>query len=245
MGRIDAAAIKQHQAMEHRTGGKYIRQFIFGTEDGLVGGLGLITGVFVATLNPSLVILAGIALMLTQAVSMGAGVYLSVKSQGEVYDRLLEKEKEEIRKVPAVEREEVRQIYKEHGFKGKELENIVKKITSNKKTWLSVMMTEEYGLSKKGLENPGIATLVMALSVMVGAFVPLVPYFFLTSTVAIIASIAATIVGLFLFGSVKTIFTKRNWVKSGMEMVVVGVAAAGAGYLIGNMFSLFVGNIAF
>lgn len=240
MAKIDPEIYRQHQVMEHSNHGKYIRQFIFGTEDGLIGNLGLITGISVATLNPSIIILSGVALMLTQAVSMGAGVYLSVKSQEEYYDHVLKQEKQEMRDVPNIEREEVRQIYKEHGFSGKKLDSIVKMITSNKKAWLSVMMVEEFGLSKKGLENPGVATIIMSLSVMLGAFIPLLPYFFLTSTSGLTASVVATIIALFVFGAAKTFFTKGNWVKSGLEMTVIGLAAAAAGYLIGNAFTIFI-----
>jgi VIT1/CCC1 family predicted Fe2+/Mn2+ transporter len=231
-------AFLRHKALEHSTRGIYIRQFIFGTEDGLIGGLGLITGISVATLNPSIIILSGVALMLTQAVSMGTGTYLGIKSQREVYDRFLEKEKEEIREVPEVEREEVREIYRRHGFRGKELENIVKRITSNRRAWLSVMMAEELGISKKGLEKPATATAVMALSVMLGAFIPLVPYFFLVSYAGITVSVVLTTAALFAFGALKTLFTKRNWIKSGLEMMVIALAAAAAGYFIGNFLTL-------
>jgi len=238
MGKVDKDTYKKHKAMEHKGHGKYIRQFIFGTEDGLIGNLGLITGVSVATLNPGIIILSGVALMLTQAVSMGAGAYLSIKSQGEYYDRVLEMEKEEIREVPEIEEEEVRQIYKSHGIKGKDLESVVKIVTSKKKSWLSIMMAEEFGLSRKGLESPETATVVMVLSVMLGAFIPIIPHLFITSGGALVSSILVTVIALFVFGAVKTVFTKRGWIRSGLEMMGIGIIAAGAGYLIGNYFSL-------
>ena len=230
--------MRKHQKMEHNTSGIYLRQFIFGVEDGLIGGLGLITGVSVAAVSPSIILLSGVALMLTQAVSMGAGTYLSIKSQGEYYERVLEQEKREMEEVPEIETEEVREIYRKHGFQGNALKDIVKKITSNKKTWLSVMMAEEFGFTKKTVENPLIATLVMSLSVILGVFVPLIPHFFLTSTPALTASIIATIAGLFVFGTAKSIYTKRSWLKSGLEMMAVGGLAALAGYLIGNLFAV-------
>lgn len=233
---ISAEDVKKHNELEHGSGGIYIRQFIFGTEDGLIGNLGLITGISVATSNPTFVILAGIALMLTQAISMGAGTYLSIKSQGEFYDRILEQEKREIEEVPEIEKEEVRQIYRDHGFQGRELENLVKKITSNKKAWLSVMMAEEFGLAKKGIENPSVAMIVMSLSVMLGAFIPLIPYFFVSSDGALLASIIATVIALFVFGAAKNRITKINWIKSGVEMMIIGGIAALAGFFIGNAF---------
>lgn len=231
---MDRGVFLKHKSREHSTKGIYIRQFIFGTEDGLIGGLGLITGVSVATLDPAIIIISGVALMLTQAVSMGTGTYLSIKSQREVYDRYLEKEKEEIRKVPRVEREEVRQIYYRHGFRGRELKNIADRITSNKRAWLSVMMAE-MGVSKKGLEKPGLATLIMALSVMLGAFIPLMPHFFLASYSGIAASVVMTVIALFVFGAAKSVITKRSLIKSGLEMMVIGMGAAGVGYIIGDL----------
>ena len=238
-----AAEARKHQELEHKAGGIYIRQFIFGTEDGLIGNLGLITGVSVATLSPGVVILAGIALMLTQAVSMSAGTYLSIKSQHEYFDHVLEQEKREIKEIPDIEREEVRQIYHDHGFRGKDLELLVKKITSNTGAWLSVMMAEEFGLSKKGLEHPLKASFIMALSVMLGAFIPLLPFFFLATTPGLMASIFATIIALFVFGAAKTSYTTRRWFISGLEMMLVGGVAAGAGYLIGSTFQTIFGIV--
>ena len=241
MGKIDPEQLKKHQEMEHHKGGKYLHQFIFGTEDGLIGNLGLITGVTIATLDPGIVILSGIALMLTQAVSMGAGTFLSVRSQREYHDRILEQEMREIKEVPDIEREEVRQIYQEHGFKGKELDKIVKMITSNDKTWVSVMMAEEFGFTEKGLEKPSTATIIMTLSVMLGAIIPILPFFLISSTQALYYSFVITIIALFVFGASKTTVTKRNWVKSGLEMMIVGLIATTAGYLIGNVFTIFSG----
>lgn len=224
------------KGVDHSLKGRNIREYIFGVEDGIVSTFGILTGVATASLSGYFVILAGLAAMFSGGISMMAGTYLSTKSQKELYRSQLEREREEIKAMPKVEKEEIRKIYYNKGFRGKKLKDVVKLVTSNKDIWLKVMMVEELGLIQHKFLNPIRSSGVMGLSFGVGALFPLSPYFFMNVKQAFPISVVLTVLGLFIFGAAKTIYTDHKWLKAGIEMVVVGMLAGIAGYLIGVLF---------
>jgi len=224
------------KGIDHNLKGRNIREYIFGVEDGIVSTFGIITGVAVASYTNNFVILAGLASLFAGGISMMAGTYLSTKSQREFYESELNKEKKEIRSMPKAEKEEIKKIYYKKGFRGKRLSEIIKLVTSNKDIWLKVLMVEELGLIQHKFLNPLKSSGVMGLSFGVGALFPLVPYFFINVKQAFPISIFLTIFGLFLFGALKTIYTNKKWLKAGIEMVLIGMLAGIAGYLVGYLF---------
>lgn len=174
----------------------YIREFIFGVEDGLVTSFGVVIGVSAAAAGVYVILLAGLVAMFSGAVSMAAGTYLSIKSQHEVYEREME-------------------IELRH---------------SRAKT----IIRHEYGLMKSRLEMPFRGAGIMALSFLVGAFIPLAPYILGTDWWHV--SVFLTGAALFAFGAAKTYYTKRSWIKSGTEMLLLGIIAGLAGWAIGSLF---------
>ena len=230
-------ARQAYHAEEHIKGGSYIREFILGFNDGLVSIFSLVTGVVGAAVSSKIVILAGLAGLTAGATSMGLNNYISSKSQTEFYKSEVERERKEIEKVPKREREEIVAVYKSKGFEGKLLKQVVNKITSDKKTWLKVMVEEELGLFGGDFENPYKIALITGISFIFGALIPIAPYLFISNVSSgLLYSAIASILGLFIVGSAKTMITKKNWLKSGAEMVMVGVLAAGAAYFIGGLF---------
>jgi len=216
----------------HSKTGAAIREIIFGIEDGLISMLGIVLGVAGGTGSAGLVIIAGIAAIFAEAISMAAGAYLSTKAQLEFYHREMEREKREMRDIPEVERKEVRDIYQKKGFKGAELERVVDVITANKGRWLRVMMREELGLVPENL-HPLRDGAVIGLAAVFGGICPLAPFFLLPIGAASITAVVVTIVALFGAGVAKTRVTAGSWVRSGLEMAIVGGLAAAAGFAIG------------
>ncbi len=207
---------------------------VFGIEDGLVETLGITIGVASAGVGIGIVILAGVAAMFSGGMSMCAGSYLSTKTENELYCRTLKQEKEEIQKTPKTETEEVRKIYYKRGFRGKLLEQVVKKITSNKKIWLQVMMEEEHGLHRENQNNPIKAGVFSGGSYIIGAAIPIIPYL-LSNNIAMRASFILTALALFIFGAWKGKYTKLNPWKKGTEMLIVGLLAFAVGTLVGKL----------
>ncbi len=221
--------------------GNFIRELIFGFNDGLVTILALTAGMASAISNNAIIILAAMIAALGGAVSMALGSYISTKSQSEVYRREMDVEKREIEETPNLERKEIEEIYKKKGFKGKQLKMVVDVITSNKKVWLDTMMKDELGLAELSFKNPIKSGLVMLAAFIIGSMIPVSSYFFLAPSLAVLPSITISLAGLFLIGAAKSRITGRSWLKSGIEILVVGAIAAAVGYYIGVISSIYLG----
>lgn len=213
--------------------GALLRQVILGGQDGLVNVLGVLLGVAAGTSDVRVVIIAGFAATFAESISMAAVAYTSARAQRDYYLGRLELERREIREMPEVEKEEVRYLYRKKGFRGKQLEEIVRIITAKERTWLDIMMREEHGLSESEKVNPRREAFVVGVASFIGSLIPLLPFLVLPLASAIAASLIVTLITLFLAGMVKARFTTGKPLRSAVEMAVVGMAAALAGYLIG------------
>ncbi len=218
----------------HSPAGRFVREIVFGINDGVISTIGFLFGVTKALANHEAVLIAGLAEVLAGTFSMFFGGYLSTKSQQEFFENEIKREKREIEEVPAKEREEIRRIYRTKGFSDeKELDLVVRRITADKKVWLKCMMEEELGLILESMDSPLKVGSVIGAAFLFGGFIPLAPFTFLDTHSALTASLLFTSIALFIIGGVKTSITRQPWIKSGIETLAIGVLAAGAGYLIG------------
>ena len=220
----------------HEYRGERLRDFVFGFSDGMVTTLAIISALSGAGLNNIIIIFAGIANVLGDGISMALGGYISSKSEIDVYKNAERQEKKEMEMIPDVERDEIRQIYRQKGFRGKLLEDIVKKITSNKKLWLDEMMREELGLSKNALTgNPSVVAATIFIGFLIAGFIPLIPYAFFDVQMALAVALPLSFATLFVMGGLRSIFTGRNWFRSGLEVLVIGMLATSAAYFVGSL----------
>jgi len=219
--------------------GNIFRNLILGGQDGIVNVLGIVLGVATATGSSSIVLLAGLAATFAESISMGAVAYTSSKAEQEHYESELKRELYEIEHMPEVERKEVEDIFRAKGFSGKLLDDVVEKIVSDKKVWLDTMMRDELRL-----ENPeeGMSPLRQAVfvgvSAIIGSFVPVTPYLFLPISQATPIALIASFLLLFLMGAYKSRMTSGKWLYGGLEVMIIGGAAAVAGYLVGVFFTV-------
>lgn len=218
----------------HRVAGSWIRDATFGANDGLVSVLTLIAGVAGANVQPSTVLIAGVAGLVAGAISMAVGAYVSAKAYRSYYRAELRKEVEEMREKPDVEREEIRQIYRERGFEGELLERVVDTITSNPRTWLKVMMSEELGLSP-AFGRPFGAAAVVFVAFLIGGVVPVVPFFFLEGGPALWTAFGLTAAALLGAGGVRSRFTGERPLAAGLELVAMAAIGFGVAHLIGRL----------
>ncbi|MBI5228007.1 VIT1/CCC1 transporter family protein [Candidatus Micrarchaeota archaeon] len=227
----------QHPENHSAAKGLLIRNIILGGQDGLVNVFGIILGVAVATNSTPLVLLTGLAATFAESVSMAAVAYTSTKAEVEHYQSEIKRELDEIDRVPEQERKEIEDIYRAKGFSGKLLAQVVDQICSNKKVWLETMMREELHL-----ENPSESMsafwqgMVVGFSAIVGSLVPLVPYFFLPVSQATTIALIISPLVLFAVGAYKSQITSGKWLRGGLELMLIGGAAALAGYLVGVLF---------
>ena len=235
-------ALEKHQ--EERKQGisrSNIRDFILGFQDGLVNTLGLVLGVASAVQSTKIVLISGLVTTFAESVSMAAVAYTSTKAAHEFYESQLEREKKEIEEIPHMEVQEIRDIYYKKGFRGRQLEDIVKKITSNKKLWLETMMAEELKLFPEDYEKPLKSAAIVGLFAVIGSLVPVIPFFIFDVKFGMAYALFLSVIALFIVGSVKAKVTIGDWKKSGLEMAIVGTVAALVGYFVGSLLGVVYG----
>lgn len=214
-----------------------LRDIILGGQDGLVNVLGVVLGASAATDDSKVIIAVGLAATFAESISMGAVAYTSFKAERDYYLSELEREKREIKEEPEAEKDEIRQIYRQKGFEGELLEKVVATITKDESVWVEVMMTEELGLQPKEEEHLLRTALIVGGSAVFGSLIPLLPYFFLPSFHSIILSILISALALFIVGVYKAKVTVGGLWRSGVELTVIGILSALAGYAISLLVS--------
>lgn len=231
---------KKHSSNNHHdkedgtvTSGGLLKDIILGGQDGLVNVLGIVLGVAAATGSSRVVIISGLAGTFAESLSMAAVAYTSQKAARDYYYSELEREKREIKSIPNEEKQEIRQIYYQKGFRGSLLSKVVKKITSSKRLWLKTMMAEELRMFPDDYAHPGRDAWIVGLASFAGSLIPLVPFFLMQVNPAIAAAILTAALILFATGALKARMTVGNWFKAGIEMMLIGMIAALGGYAIG------------
>lgn len=233
------AVHKSFHHHEHHLRSFNLPEIILGGQDGLVNVLGVILGVAAATADAKVVIVAGLAATFAESISMAAVAYTSKLAEADYYQSELERERWEIDNVPDGEREEIRALYENYGFKGKVLDEVVDKICSDKKVWLEIMMEQELKLEKVDRKDALPAGVIVGVSATIGSFIPLTSFFFFPIKIAIIISLIVSSLTLFVVGYYKAKQTVgRHLLKSGVEMTVIGMASAMVGYLVGSIFKV-------
>ncbi|MBI5392106.1 VIT1/CCC1 transporter family protein [Candidatus Woesearchaeota archaeon] len=197
--------------------------------------LGLVLGVASATSNTKIILVAGLASTFAESISMAAVAYTSSKAANEYYLSEVDREKREIKTTPKKEKAEIKQIYYKKGFRGKELNLIVNKITSSKKLWLNTMIKEEMRLSPEEYNHPVKIGAIVGFASIIGSFIPLFPFFVVPVNIAMWFALATCLLVLFITGAVKAKLTIGDWKRSGFEMAMIGTLAALAGYGIGRI----------
>lgn len=224
--------------LEHHRRDFKLAEVILGGQDGLVNVLGVILGVAAASNNKAIVIAGGLAATFAESISMAAVAYTSSVAEADHYKAELERERQEIARLPQLERQEIATIYRRKGFTGAMLEKIVDVITRNKRVWLKTMMEEELRLTPKSRADLLKDALIVGVSALAGSFIPLLPFFFTDSTGhAIIPSLLLSALTLFGIGVYKAQHTIGKPLRTGLEMLVIGIVSALAGYLIGLLFN--------
>ena len=150
-----------------------------------------------------------------------------------------DREEWEVEHLPKEEKKEIRKLYQSKGFEGEVLEKVVSTITANKKLWVDEMMIGEHDLLSENSDiKPWKNAATTFVAFVIAGFVPLIPYLFgLTSGQAFPYAIVATVIILFTVGSLRTLITGKRWFSAGLEMLTVGILAAGFAYLVGLFLS--------
>ncbi len=212
-----------------------IRQLVFGSLDGLLVPLGVISGVAGGTNNSHVVIIAGLAEAFAGALSMGAGEFISARSEAQVQQTEIQKELEEIRTKPAFELREMALLLKNEGVNDEDAQRIAKALVKYPQSYSKTMVEKELGLQINPETVKIPEALTMGISYIVGSIFPLIAYFFFEVKTALPLSLILTLIALIVVGVVKGKLASMNLTRSVLEIVVVGSVSAGGGYFLGNI----------
>jgi VIT1/CCC1 family predicted Fe2+/Mn2+ transporter len=232
----------QGEQDEHSAVRTYVRDLILGFNDGLVSVYAIVAGVAGAGLATGQIAIAGVAAATAGALSMGLGEYISTKSQAEYYANEADREREHIKKYPKLEREELLEMLEKKQYPAALIPPLADHIMSNEDRVVDFMMREEFGVGEESERSPFVAMGLVMVAFVVGAILPLVPFFFVTvSTAGLWWATGLALAGLFAAGAVKAITSGLKQWKSGAEMMALGALAAAITYGVGTLFGVAVG----
>jgi vacuolar iron transporter family protein len=220
-----------------------IRELVFGVQDGLISTVGLLAGVQGATESTAVVIITGLTAMFSGAISMAAGSYLSSSAEKEIFDKELREAEILAEKEPYLAAEGLLKALNQEGLPREQSYSIVKLLLRQQEVFLRTFQEKVFGLGSAEINRPLQAALVMAASFVMGALIPIVPYFLLKGTAALYLSIALSALTLFAVGVLKGRLAGKSQLRSGMQFFSIAVSAALTGYLIGLAVQYFFPDI--
>lgn len=228
--------IGAHLEKHDKSGGNALRAAVLGASDGLLSNFNLVMGVAGANLPAKTILLTGFAGLLAGGISMGLGEGISVQSSRELYQEQIHGEEDGIAAAPAQEAAELVLIYQARGFDEATSRAMATRMMSDPDTALDAMTRDEPGIDPSRLSGSAWeAAVVSFLLFMAGAFIPVVPYLYLSGVTAVIVSAGVSAAGLFVVGGAITMFTGKSVLWAGLRQVAFGLVAAAVVFLIGHL----------
>ncbi len=238
-GGMEGPALAQLEGRHRSAGGNALRAAVLGASDGLLSNMSLVMGVAGASLTNNAILLTGLAGMLAGSFSMALGEWISVQSSRELYQKQIRTEQEEIATNPEEEIGELALIYQARGLNEATAQQLARQIMSNPDTALETLSRDELGIDPEELGGSAWEAAIASFFLFaLGAIIPVFPFIFLSGTPAIITSLICSAVGLFLIGTIITLFTGRSVLYSGTRQVLFGLGAATITFLIGKVLGV-------
>jgi VIT1/CCC1 family predicted Fe2+/Mn2+ transporter len=234
--RRELDVIRRHHGSTGRSGS--LRAAVFGINDGLVSNFSLVLGMAGADVGGQVVVLAGIAGLVSGAFSMAAGEYVSMRVQREMFEGAIEMERREIAEEPDAERQEVEVILRAQGVPREDAARIAPHVMADPELALDLMARQELGLDPDELGSPYGAAISSFVAFAVGALIPLMPFVLLSFAAALVVSITLSGLSLFIVGAMAAQLSGRPFLFGGARMLLIGAAAAAVTYGIGKLFGV-------
>lgn len=212
-----------------------IRDIVFGLEDGLVSTVGVLTGIASGTNDYFVVILSGFVLVIVEALSMGVGSFLSTQSEHDMQQRQYKDLKKLATRDPQAAEDILVKHYQKIGLTQSQIDSCLKLVEKNKSVFAKELGVYHLGMGTNNDSNTWINGVLMFFSYIIGGAVPILPYFFLPVSTALVISIPLTVIALFTLGAAKGKLTYKNWLQSGLQMALLSCSAALLGFLVGKL----------
>jgi VIT1/CCC1 family predicted Fe2+/Mn2+ transporter len=218
---------------QHFTSSETVRDIVIGMSDGLTVPFALAAGLSGAVQSTTLVVTAGLAEIAAGSIAMGLGGYLAARTDAEHYRSERVREELEVEEMPGVETAEVVEVLRTYGLDDESAHRVADALRADRNRWVDFMMRFELGLEEPDPGRARSSALTIALSYMAGGLVPLMPYIVMDHMAsALLASVAATLLALLVFGYVKGRFTTAKPLRSAWQTAAVGALAAAAAFVI-------------
>jgi VIT1/CCC1 family predicted Fe2+/Mn2+ transporter len=225
---------------EHLYSSAFITDIVIGMSDGLTVPFALAAGLSGAVQSNGIVITAGIAEIVAGSIAMGLGGYLAGKTEQEHFQSELKREYEEVETIPEKEKEEVKAVFAEYGLNEQTQIIIAEELAKDKNKWVDFMMKYELGLEKPDANRARNSAATIGISYIVGGLIPLTAYFVThTPLEGLYVSSMLTVICLFIFGYFKSKVTGQPPFKGALKVMMIGIAAAAAAFLVAKAFNGF------
>ena len=214
----------------------WLRAAVLGANDGIVSTASLIVGVAAAHTAAADVLVAGVAGLVAGAMSMAAGEYVSVSAQSDTERADLDRERAELTTQPAVEREELAQIYVGRGVEPKLALQVADQLMA--KDALGAHAREELGISDATTARPIQAALTSGAAFSIGAAMPLAMVIVSPKAWLVAVVSAASLAFLAVLGAVGAKAGGANMLTATVRVTFWGALAmaltAGIGAVVGR-----------
>lgn len=227
-----------HHHEHHLKSSDTIRDIVIGMSDGLTVPFALAAGLSGAVNSSGIVVTAGIAEIVAGSIAMGLGGFLAGKTEADHYNSELQREYDEVERVPEQEKFEVKEVFAGFGLSAKLQDAVAEEMSKDKDKWVDFMMRYELGLEKPEANRASRSAITIGISYIVGGIIPLSPYFFIAnSEQALYYSCAITMVCLFVFGYFKSKVTGQPAISGAFKVLIIGALAAAAAFVMAKLIN--------
>jgi len=222
----------------HFTASEIVRDVVIGMSDGLTVPFALAAGLSGAVASSGIVVTAGLAEIAAGSIAMGLGGFMAAKSDAEHYASEYAREQREIVEKTEMEKQEVTDVLTSFGLTVDEAAPVVHALSTRPQKWVDFMMKFELGLERPEPKRAYVSAFTIAGAYITGGFIPLIPYFaHAIASSALPWSVAVTLVALLVFGFIKGRFTGTRPLRSGIQAMLIGGAAAAVAFAIARIVS--------
>ncbi len=233
-----APGLPHHHHEHHFNSSQVVRDTVIGLADGLTVPFALAAGLSGAVGSSRLVVLAGLAEVAAGSIAMGLGGYLAARGDAEHYTSERHREEREVIERTHDEEEEIFEIFDQYHVPRANAEPVLAALKQNPEAWVDFMMRFELGLEEPAKNQAHRSALTIAVSYIAGGFIPLLPYMVVAeSSTALRISVVITLLALAIFGALKGRLLGGGTLRSALQTVSIGGAAAAVAFGIAHLLN--------
>jgi VIT1/CCC1 family predicted Fe2+/Mn2+ transporter len=223
---------------DHFESTETVRDIVIGLSDGLTVPFALAAGLSGAVASSHIVVLAGLAEIAAGSIAMGLGGYLAARGDAEHYVSERQREEREVIERTHDEEEEIYEIFEQYSVDRTAAAPVLDALKRNPTAWVNFMMRFELGLEEPAPNRAHRSALTIAASYIAGGLIPLLPYMLVEDNLSALKfSIVITLLALAIFGALKGKLVGTGSLRSALQTVTIGGAAAAVAYTLARLLN--------